>query len=299
MSQKHQFLTKLRQEFEYVRSSLLNRSPVPSLSTCLNDVLREEQRLRTQHVLDNQSRSGPSEVAFAAMSRLAGKDMSKIQCYSCHEYGHYASHCKKKKVCNYCKCSGHVISQCTQGPQNRTSSTGQAFHTHIVPQTKQPTGSSSISPEVLQQMIQTNIVTAFSSIGLLGKPQLLSTKWYLDSGASHHMTKNAKNLVSFYVTPSVHSVSTTNGQNIPVHAMGSLPCFTSQPSLRLSNVLYILQLSTNLLSLGKLVDNNCAVILSSHGCVIQDQETGQVIGKGNKEGSLFSVDLHHLPIRQT
>ncbi|GAV83951.1 hypothetical protein CFOL_v3_27396 [Cephalotus follicularis] len=152
-SQKHQFLMKLRREFEYVRSSLLNRSPVPSLSTCLNDVLREGQRLRTQPLLDNQSRSGPPEVAFATMPKPEGKDMSKIQCYSCHEYEHYASHCKKKKACNYCKSSGHVISQCTRRPQNRTSSYGQAFHTPIVPPTEQAAGSSSISPEVLQQMI--------------------------------------------------------------------------------------------------------------------------------------------------
>ncbi|GAV82774.1 UBN2_3 domain-containing protein [Cephalotus follicularis] len=95
-SQKHQFLMKLRREFEYVKSSLLNRSPVPTLSVCLNDVLREEHRLRTQQTMDTHSRSGPSEVAFAAISKPPGKDMSKIQCFSCHEYGHYASLCKKK-----------------------------------------------------------------------------------------------------------------------------------------------------------------------------------------------------------
>ncbi|GAV65307.1 UBN2_3 domain-containing protein [Cephalotus follicularis] len=149
-SHKHQFLMKLRREFEYVWSSLLNRPPVPSLSTCLNDVLHEEQRLRTQDQLDNQSRSGPSEVAFTTMSKPARKDMIKIQCYSCHVYGHYASHCKKKKVCDYCKSSGHVISQCTRRPQNHTSSFGQAFHTPIVPPTEEATGSFSISPEVLQ-----------------------------------------------------------------------------------------------------------------------------------------------------
>ncbi|GAV77862.1 hypothetical protein CFOL_v3_21330 [Cephalotus follicularis] len=101
---------KLRREFEYVKSSLLNRSPVPTLSVCLNDVLREEQHLRTQQTMDTHSRSGPSEVAFATMSKPPGKDMSKIQSFSCHEYGHYASHCKKKKFCNYCKSTGHVIS---------------------------------------------------------------------------------------------------------------------------------------------------------------------------------------------
>ena len=51
-SQRDQFLMKLRSKYEYVRSSLLNRSPVPSLDICFGELLREEQRLSTQAILE-------------------------------------------------------------------------------------------------------------------------------------------------------------------------------------------------------------------------------------------------------
>ncbi|XP_058741893.1 F-box/kelch-repeat protein At3g23880-like [Vicia villosa] len=47
-SRRDQFLMKLRAKFEVVRGALLNRNPVPSLDTCVGELLREEQRLATQ-----------------------------------------------------------------------------------------------------------------------------------------------------------------------------------------------------------------------------------------------------------
>ena len=50
-SQRDQLLMKLRSGYESVRSSLLNRSPVPSLDICFGELLREE-RLSTQAILE-------------------------------------------------------------------------------------------------------------------------------------------------------------------------------------------------------------------------------------------------------
>ena len=46
-----------------------------------------------------------------------------------------------------------------------------------------------------------------------------------------------------------------------------------------------------MLSVGQLVDNNCAVNFSSNGCVVQDQVTGEPITKGPKVGRLFPLFL--------
>lgn len=48
----HQFLMKLRREFEPVCATLLNRSPAPSLDVCLQELLREEQCSKSQTILD-------------------------------------------------------------------------------------------------------------------------------------------------------------------------------------------------------------------------------------------------------
>ena len=51
------------------------------------------------------------------------------------------------------------------------------------------------------------------------------------------------------------------------------------------------QLSTNIIFVGQLVDNNCAINFSSDDCVVQDQITGKPNAKGPKVGLLFALFL--------
>ncbi|XP_038713475.1 uncharacterized protein LOC120007351 [Tripterygium wilfordii] len=51
-TKRDQFLMKLRPEFEGTRSNLMNRESVPSLDTCISDLLGEEQRLLTQTTME-------------------------------------------------------------------------------------------------------------------------------------------------------------------------------------------------------------------------------------------------------
>lgn len=48
---RDQFLKKLRLEFEVVRGALLKRNHVPSLDTCVNELLRKEQHLLTHGIM--------------------------------------------------------------------------------------------------------------------------------------------------------------------------------------------------------------------------------------------------------
>ena len=69
-TRRDQFLMKLRSEYEFVRSSLLNRSPVPSLDICFGELLNEEQCLSTQAILEqSHGNSGMAIVAYAAQGR--------------------------------------------------------------------------------------------------------------------------------------------------------------------------------------------------------------------------------------
>ncbi|XP_038678926.1 uncharacterized protein LOC119980334 [Tripterygium wilfordii] len=181
-SKRAQFLMKLRSEYEAIRSNLMNRDPPPSLDVCFGELLREEQRLLTQATLE-QGRLGTNAVtvAYATQEKGKNRDMRKVQCYSCKEYGHIALNCKKR-FCNYCKQQGHIIKECPTRPQKRqvnafqavvgTLPDGQSPEGHnyqfIAPavSTSTPTGAGSavLTADMVQQMI----VSAFSALGLQG-----------------------------------------------------------------------------------------------------------------------------------
>lgn len=106
------------------------------------------------------------------------QETSKIQCYSCKEYGHIASQCKRK-MGNYCKKFRHIISEWRRWPQNRNNN---AIHAVIegsastvstaMPEwtaqdaslPSQPT----LTPEMVRQMIQ-SACSAFSISGKASK----------------------------------------------------------------------------------------------------------------------------------
>ncbi|KAH9780093.1 protein kinase domain-containing protein [Citrus sinensis] len=64
-SKRDQFLMKLRPKYEAARSNLMNRDLSPSLDVCFKELLREEQRLATQTILQ-QNKMHDNAIAYAA-----------------------------------------------------------------------------------------------------------------------------------------------------------------------------------------------------------------------------------------
>lgn len=287
VTKRDQFLMKLRYEFESTRSSLMNRESVPPLDACLNELFREEQRLLTQTTME-QHRSTAVPVAYTAQSKAKGRGMSTVQCFCCKGYGHYASTCPKK-FCNYCKMDGHIIKECPTRPPKKpttaytasvgsssaSSSADTAHTTQSAPAPVQP-----VTSEMIQQMI----ISAFSALGLSGKPFSTSSPWYFDSGASHHMTNNAHFLTNVKKYSGNLKIHTADGNPLPIIATGDI-------SSSLTNVFVSPELTTNLISVGQLVDNNCKVEFSESGCLVQDQQSGKMIIKGPKVGRLFLLQF--------
>ncbi|XP_068662848.1 uncharacterized mitochondrial protein AtMg00810-like [Aristolochia californica] len=76
-------------------------------------------------------------------------------------------------------------------------------------------------------------------------------------------------------------INTADGSSMPISAVGDLSPFVS-------DVFVSPDLSTNLQSVGQLVDKNCNVQFSRSGCVVQDQALGKVTAKGPKVGCWFT-----------
>ncbi|RVX19793.1 Retrovirus-related Pol polyprotein from transposon RE1 [Vitis vinifera] len=262
-TRRDQFLIKLRSEYESVHSSLLNRSPVPSLDICFGELFREEQRLSTQAILEqSHGSSGTATVAYATQRRRPPIHSKNLQCFCCKEYGHIDATCPKK-LCSYCKKKGHIIKECPHDSLSVACSVPAPDY---------------CTPEMVQRML----ISALSAMGFEGNN---STKlWYVDSGASNHMTNNPTALYHVRPYAGQSSIQTAIGSSLPIAAIGDA-------SSKFIDVFLAPQLSTNLISVGQLVDNNCAVNFSGNGCVVQDQVTGEPIAKGPKVGCLFPLFL--------
>ena len=290
-TKRDQFLMKLRSDFECIRSNLMNRAPVPSLDACLNELLREEHCLLTQSTME-QHKSASLPVAYAVQGKPRGRDLSAVKCFCCKGFGHFASNCPTK-TCNYCKKDGHIIKECPIRPPKKTataftasvnspgasSSMGTAnLHHNPSPHVQ------SLTPEMVQQMI----ISAFSALGLSGKPSSTSSPWYFDSGASNHMTNDVETLTHFTKYSGNLKIHTADGNHLPITAIGDI-------SSSLTNVFVSPGLTSNLISVGQLVDNDCQVSFSKSGCLVQDQHSGNLIARGPKVGRLFPLHFSVSP----
>ncbi|KAF2285120.1 hypothetical protein GH714_037968 [Hevea brasiliensis] len=264
-SKRDQFLMKLRYDFETIRSNLMSRDPSPSLDVCFAELLREEQHLLTQSTFKQEN---TVTVAFAAQGKGKGRDMNNIQCYSYKEYGHIAANCGKK-FCNYCKQLGHIIKECPTHPQNRranASSAAMNSSNHFAAPAISTTPSTAAEPFVLTpEMVQQMIVSAFSALGLQGNDIASSQFWLVDSAASNHITNSSSMLKNVRKYHGSTEIQIANGSNIPITKVGDLT-----PSFK--NIFVSPKLSTKLISVGQLVDNNCDVHFSRNSCLVQDQD---------------------------
>lgn len=86
------------------------RIPILTLRKCFREFVREEQTISTRFGLEDSTSIHSTDMALFAQEKntRVGRD---VKCYSCQEFGHIAKNCKKK-IGNYCKKEGHVITEC-------------------------------------------------------------------------------------------------------------------------------------------------------------------------------------------
>jgi hypothetical protein len=225
----------------------------------------------------------PVTVAYAAQSKGKSRDMRQVQCFSCKQFGHIARSCNKK-FCNYCKQHGHIISECPTRPPRPTQRSIQAFHAttnHAVgPSTNGASNNSVIQPELIQQMV----LSALSALEIQGKSSNVSSPWFIDSGASNHMTGSSEHLHNLHSYHGNQKIQIAHGNTLSITDIGDI-------NSDFWDVLISPVLASNLLSVGELVDKNYDVNFSSDGCLVQEKVSGKVITKGPKVGRRFSLQF--------
>ena len=90
-------------------------------------------------------------------------------------------------------------------------------------------------------------------------PSGISSKWFLDSGASFHMTPDSSQLSSMSRVDPPLVVQTADGTSLPVAGRGVL----STSSFHVPTVSHIPQLTMQLMFVGQITDHGCHIILES------------------------------------
>lgn len=108
---------------------------------------------------------------------------------------------------------------------------------------------------------------AFSAMSLSKATQNRSN-WYIDSGASQHMTSH-EDWLSELRSTSVKEIVTANNKKMAVSGTGKVVLRVNDEDVGVKDVLYVPELTTNILSVNQMVKNGNTVVFDADGCSIK------------------------------
>lgn len=166
------------------------------------------------------------------------KDKSKIQCYRCDQFGHYASSCPERKQ---------------EQESNLTEETDATLFMMMNSSETVYLNEEKVNPKKFKSMH--------------GEENL----WYLDNGASNHMTGN-KEFFSELNERVTGKVRFGDDSCVTIEGKGSILFTTKTGEHRiLTEVYYIPSLRSNIISLGQLTETGCKVVMEDDVLLVYDK----------------------------
>lgn len=184
-----------------------------------------------------------------------------------------------KVSCTYCKKLGHVVSECRKRMnRNKNNSSSSSSSSHVCNNTSDVTLSSCFN----------HTLTGFTTPSMC-----TSTEWYVDSGATAHMTN--KNDWFLDLKQESKPITVANGQQIQSEGKGTVSVNFSDKFKQIPDVLYVPDLATNLISVHSLVQEGLVVIFSPIGASILLKDdckvTGSVVATASNHNGMYRLDL--------
>jgi hypothetical protein len=282
----HQFLMGVLDDFESVRSQLLNRSPLPTVNQAVNDLVREETRLKSHRS------SQPHTTVLATPVSVDPTVTAPPKSHDKRRSNKKNSHL----ICAFCKHRGHTIDQYNMRARilqrsaalTASESVPSSDAAHFDPVSLTTPTNSIADLQALFNQVQ--VPSSSTSNPALSVTPGISSEWFLDSACCNHMTDNP-HLTSAHTPPVLPTITTTDGSAMTVSHVGSI----STPNLSVFDVFCVSKLHLNLLSVGQLTELGLNLFFSFRGCLVQDSWTGQIVGTARKVGQLFELTSLHFP----
>lgn len=119
-------------------------------------------------------------------------------------------------------------------------------------------------------LLKTKETNAFSVVFLNGKYS--KTEWYVDSGASMHMTPNKEWINNANYKPSLSDITVANDAKVQVLCSGDVQITTDRNyDITVKDVQCVPSLTTNLLSVSELIKNGNSVVFEASCCYIRNK----------------------------
>ena len=113
-------------------------------------------------------------------------------------------------------------------------------------------------------------------------------QWYMDSGASSHLTADQGKITTPLFSSPVNSIFVGDGKTIPIHGSGNSTHKLQNQTYRLNNILFTPNIIKNLLSVRKFtIDNNTSVEFDPFGFSVKDLKSGVLLSRHNSSGELY------------
>ncbi|CAK1547641.1 unnamed protein product [Leptosia nina] len=119
-----------------------------------------------------------------------------------------------------------------------------------------------------------------SFVGVFSAINNNSSGWYVDTGAGMHMTMN-KDWIYDEIQPPIKTIRVANNKELRVESCGKVNIHVknkngSTNSIQVKNVLYVPELSTNLLSVSNIINNKGNIKFDSKGCYLYNKDNVEV-----------------------
>ena len=115
-----------------------------------------------------------------------------------------------------------------------------------------------------------------------------TSNWFLDTGASTHMTPTHSTLGQSITCTGKDCVIIGNGASLPITHTSKL---SPSPDLYLLDVLVAPYLTKNLLFISKLThDFPLSVTFNNNFFTVQNRQTGKVVATGKRDGGLYVLE---------
>lgn len=230
----------------------------------------------TTRAIRKQVTRSTGETAKKANSRRSNSRKGKgkqIICYNCKQEGHIASNCPEKESAKKAETEEREFAW--------TAREDNSDDQNCLEQPCEDLEFLDIIPDEPEEIRQ--------DFALEASEENISDDWFLDSGASKHMTGN-KSWFSTYNVLDVPGKIHTADNTVSSAGVGNIKASIGKSKLTLQNVLHVPKLTDGLVSVSALTDNGFTIIF--------EPKKPAVIKKGNivvcsasRKGGMYRLDL--------